>query len=145
MKNLTVDIFERGTNYRKGILKLNGMQLGYSMEPKDEFLTKDTSLKTIMGVKSKGICAIPYGTYKVVLIHSGVFNMVVPMLTGVPGFVSVEIHPGNTSSDSKGCILVGSDHSVNSNWIWKSRTCFELLMSYLSNGIIEPITLTINP
>lgn len=80
---------------------------------------------TVRDEKIKGITAIPAGTYKVVLTRSDRFNRIMPLLVDVPNFEGIRIHSGNTSRDSEGCILVGTERlSEDSNWISRSAIAY---------------------
>lgn len=81
------------------------------------------------GVKVYGQTAIPYGTYQVVLTHSPRFKRVLPLLSNVPGFTGIRIHPGNTAEDTEGCILLGMQ--VKGNTIVQSRVAFDAVFAQL--------------
>lgn len=81
------------------------------------------------GVKVYGETAIPLGTYRVTVEFSPHFGRRVPHLWDVPGFDSILIHPGNTSVDTKGCILVGQTKSTD--YIGSSKLAFEALFRKL--------------
>lgn len=56
---------------------------------------------------AEDVSCIPAGTYKVKVTYSNKFKRDLPELLGVPGRSKVRIHPGNTTRDTQGCILVG--------------------------------------
>lgn len=85
-----------------------------------------------VGVKVAGDTAIPYGTYPVSITHSPRFGRELPLLDKVPGFTGVRIHPGNTTADTEGCILVGTDRLAKS--IGRSRMAFDNLFIKLAHA-----------
>jgi len=63
-------------------------------------------------VRAKNIpfkTAIPYGTYPIIIVQSPRFKTLVPLLQKVPKQKEIELHIGNTTADSVGCILVGQN------------------------------------
>ena len=106
----------------------------------DGVFFSDTIEDKVRDVKIKGITAIPYGTYKVVLSLSNRFKKVLPLLVSVPGFEGVRIHAGNTSEDTEGCILVGENKGVGK--VINSRKTMDKLMPILESA--ENITITIS-
>ncbi len=64
--------------------------------------------------KVYGKTAIPYGRYRITMVHSPKFSKryggrKVPLLNDVPDFTGILIHSGNTAEDTDGCILVGQN------------------------------------
>lgn len=57
--------------------------------------------------KIKGQTAIPAGRYRVVFNWSPKFGRNLPRLLDVPFFDGILIHPGNSTLETDGCILVG--------------------------------------
>jgi len=84
------------------------------------------------GVKIAGETAIPYGTYIVDITDSPRFGRPLPLLVNVQGFVGIRIHPGNTASDTEGCILVGQDRMPGDTALGKSRAAFDVLFRKLA-------------
>lgn len=95
------------------------------------------------GVKVPGQTAIPYGRYAVVITMSPRFKRPLPLLQAVPGFTGVRIHPGNTTADTEGCILVGADRHAKS--VARSRLAFGNLLIQLNEAArrAEPINIEI--
>lgn len=95
------------------------------------------------GPKVFGQTAIPYGEYQVAITWSPRFQRDLPLVEYVPNFTGVRIHPGNTSADTEGCILVGTDRLAKS--LGRSRLAFDNLLIKLkaARAISEPITLRI--
>jgi hypothetical protein len=115
----------------------------YTLEPKDIGLTKSMPEAEVFSKKITGKTAIPTGRYRIYIGFSEHFQKNVPMLVAVPGFWGVEIHPGNTAKDTKGCILLGYEKEENE--VLKSRSAFYDLMLLLekseSNGERSFITI----
>lgn len=145
MTKMEITIIERGTTYRKGILTLNGRTILTTIEPTDRNLTRESSIDQINAAKKLGKTAIPYGDYEVVLYHSPRFKRVIPLLKNVPGFEMIEMHMGNSSIDSEGCILVGSLPEVGKDQLTYSLTGLRILVDYLTQEKEGMIMLTIKP
>lgn len=94
------------------------------------------------GVKVPGKTAIPYGHYDIVINFSNRFQKYMPLLIDVPNFSGIRIHPGNTSADTEGCILVGNYRSKN--LITESKKAyFNLIKRFQSVEKKEKITIDI--
>lgn len=100
----------------------------------------DTLEDKVRDVKIKGITAIPYGTYKVILSLSNRFKKVLPLLVSVPGFEGIRVHGGNSAADTEGCVLVGENKEVGK--VINSRKTMDKLMPILESA--ENITITIS-
>jgi hypothetical protein len=82
--------------------------------------------------KIPGKTAIPRGLYKVALDYSVRFKRMMPHVLDVPGFEGIRIHPGNSSADTEGCILVGLTKANSS--IGQSRIAFNRLYEVLEKA-----------
>lgn len=84
------------------------------------------------------VSCIPDGRYNVIRYPSPKRGYDVPMLVGVKGRDSIEIHIGNTVEDTDGCILVGMQYGVRG--IEQSVRAFNMLKEMLGD---EPFILTV--
>jgi hypothetical protein len=75
--------------------------------------------------KIKGITAIPYGTYEVVVSYSPRFGRYLPLLLNVPNYTGVRIHKGNVHEDTEGCLLPGVRKGIDS--VLDSKKAFDKL------------------
>ena len=92
------------------------------------------------GIKVYGETAIPAGTYKVVITYSNRFKRLLPLLQNVPMFEGIRIHPGNTSADTHGCLLVGIN--TEKGKITQSKITFEKLFKLLEKADTIQITIS---
>lgn len=127
MKTIRVEVYEKGQMYRKGKMIIDGKVAMLTLERRDAGLRSDMTVEYIKEEKEIEICAIPYGVYKLEQRYSAKFKKNVPWLIDVPGFDCIEIHVGNSSLDSEGCILVGMTDRKNQNWIGYSLTATRIL------------------
>jgi len=112
-----------------------------TIDGEDEcFILEDTVRD---GPKIPGRTAIPEGTYRVIITHSPRFRRKLPLLLDVPRYEGIRIHPGNTSSDTEGCLLPGQTRGVD--WVGRSRIAFDALFAKLKDAQSrgEDIQLTI--
>lgn len=141
--------------YTIGKLYIDGVFFSNTLEDKDRGLTSTMSLGDIKKIKQKGVTAIPTGTYNVRMdIVSPKYSNKewflkncngsrMPRLINVPGFEGILIHPGNTASDTDGCLLVGKNDAVG--MVTKSKDYFLQLYNkmYMAHRKGEKIEITI--
>lgn len=90
--------------------------------------------------KVYGETAIPYGKYEIDMktVSPAMqnkpwgkkYNGVVPRLKNVPHFSGILIHPGNTTKDTNGCLLVGDNRSAGTV-VNSQATYYKLMDKYL--------------
>ena len=121
-------------NYTIGKLYIDGKYFCDTLEDKDRGLTQSMNEAEILKIKIKDQTAIPTGKYKIDMntvsprfgnsSWAKLYKGIVPRLVNVPGYSGVLIHPGNTASDTSGCILLGQNKVVgqviNSQITWKA-------------------------
>lgn len=98
-----------------------------------EDIVREVPGKPVSEWKIGGETAIPSGRYKITVTHSLHFNRDLPLLNGVPGFLGVRIHSGNTDADTEGCILVG--RSLADEAIMQSRLAFDQLFEKIRDAL----------
>ena len=101
--------------YTLGKLRIDGEEFCHTLEPR---------WRSPEAKKVKGRTAIPAGRYPVVITLSPKFKQWLPLLLNVPNFTGIRIHAGNTSKDTKGCILVGENTSkgvLSDSRLWVER------------------------
>lgn len=93
--------------------------------------------------KIKGETAIPAGRYRITLEDSPRFGPDTLTVHGVPNFIGVRIHAGNTHKDTEGCPLVGQGRQITT--ITNSRAALTALKAKVAAAIEagEDVTLTI--
>lgn len=148
MKLLLKRIAKRDS-YTIGRLYIDGKYFSDTLEDTDRNLTSSMSKDQIAKIKVYGKTAIPTGTYTINMnVVSSKFGSrswakpyggKVPRLENVPGYEGVLIHPGNTASDTSGCILVGKNKVVGQ--VLESQNTFHSLMKELKSA--DNITITI--
>lgn len=141
---LQLERIEKQKKYTVGRLEAGGMKID-TLERWDGGIKSTSDLIDIYIMKKKK-CAIPSGTYRIVLTCSARFSSrsfyknnssgLLPRLVGVKGFEGVLIHCGNTVLDTAGCILVGEicGHGILKNSRINYIKLFRLLKSWWDNG-----------
>jgi hypothetical protein len=126
--------------YTIGEITVDGQVKSFTLED----AVREVPGQPVATWKIPGKTAIPAGEYEVRITTSARFGRPLPLLVEVPGFSGIRIHPGNTSADTEGCILVGTTWG-GGDWITNSRVAFNaiypLLLGAWSRG--ERITLGI--
>lgn len=106
-----------------GTVSVDGSQLCFSLEP--------TALM------------IPTGTYPVIMAPSHRFERNTPHLD-VPGHTAIEIHGGNTATDSEGCILV-AEKRISDYQIFEAQPATSAIEQALNqaeaNGEVNTVTI----
>lgn len=148
MKLLLKRIAKRDT-YTIGKLYIDDKYFADTLEDPDRGLTNSMSREQVAKIKVYGETAIPTGTYNIDMntvsakfknrSWASPYKGKIPRLQNVPGYEGVLIHPGTTSKDTLGCILVGKNTSKG--MITQSQATFHQLMSVLTKG--TNITITI--
>jgi hypothetical protein len=82
--------------------------------------------------KIPGETAIPLGTYEIIVTPSPRFKRPLPLLIDVPNFDGIRIHPGNTTLDTDGCILVGSE--FQGEVLGQSQAAFDPLFARIQDA-----------
>src|ERR1019366_1302139 len=77
--------------------------------------------------------SIPAGRYGLALYDSPHAGHVVPILKDVPNRNEIEIHCGNIPQDSKGCIIVGDQHTGDT--LGESREAFDRLFPLIQASL----------
>lgn len=87
--------------------------------------------------------AIPEGTFPVSMRWSPKFGMNTPHIDNIPNRSLIEIHYGNTTADTNGCVLVGLTRS--DNFIGRSRDAFTGLYPQIMKALgIGKVFLTVS-
>ena len=109
----------------------------YTLEDKE----REVEGKSVAEWKIAHETAIPKGTYNVVVTFSNRFQRDLPLLEGVPGFDGIRIHPGNTSADTEGCILVGRGKTEKT--VTESIAAFNALFTKIQQALADSDVVTI--
>lgn len=119
---LRLERFEFGDTFTIGKFYIDGVFHCFSLED-----------KVRQGEKVDGQTAIPTGTYPVIIDLSTRFGKQLPHILGVPNFTGVRIHPGNTSKDTEGCILLGQNWT-GGDFISNSKIAFNSFFEKLKEA-----------
>lgn len=136
---LTIKLLANRPTYSISKLYIDDVYFCDVLEDTQRGLKQTDDLQVIKSKKVYGDTAIPRGTYKITMdVVSNKFKSrswakpyggKLPRLLDVPGYEGVLIHPGNTSKDTLGCILVGKNNIVGQ--VTNSVNTFHTLMNKL--------------
>lgn len=135
---ITIDRAWRKQDYTISRVFINGERFGDGkkwcsvLEDTDRGLTQSMSVEEIKKLKAYGQTAIPRGIYEVQITYSPKFKRMLPILRDVKGFSCIRIHPGNSPSDSLGCLLPGVNDEVGR--VNNSRYWFNLLFTRIQEA-----------
>jgi hypothetical protein len=79
--------------------------------------------------------AIPAGTYQLGLYPSPHFSRLMPILKDVLDRQDILLHWGNYPANSDGCILLGSQRSLEIEEIYNTRAAFEELFPVIQAAV----------
>lgn len=87
--------------------------------------------------------AIPAGRYAIEIVFSPRFQRQLAHICNVPGRSDILIHSGNVSSDTRGCVVVGSSRAHDS--VLSSRLALAALQPQIAGALAhnEPVTITV--
>lgn len=138
----------KDSSFTLGKLSVNGIDFCYTLE----------DVVRSNGFKVAGQTAIPSGTYEIDMdtvspkySSRGSKSQYlkcenkVPRLKNVPGFDGILIHIGNYTTDTEGCLLVGTSRNTSKGTISNSTTAFWQLYEILDEAhkAGKKITITI--
>ena len=132
---LTLGRFDFRENSTIGHLYINKGYFCDICEDKDRGLDSKMPKEQLEKMKIKGVTAIPYGTYEIVITWSPRFKRMLPLLKEVPVYEGVRIHTGNKHQDTDGCLLTGKD--TKQGTVSNSRYWFNKFMPILEAGLKE--------
>ena len=142
----------RESEYTIGRLYVNGAYECDTLEDRDRGLSRSMPLSEIKERKVYGQTAIPTGEYRVTLsVRSPKYSAkatwrdynggFMPRLLSVPGWEGVLIHPGNTSADTEGCVLVG--RNTQKGMVTGSTAAFKALYAKMREAVGRRETITL--
>jgi hypothetical protein len=103
----TILTLQRAPTYKEatfGGLSIDGTWFCHTLED----AIREIPGQPVESWKIHGKTAIPSGRYRVTLEYSPKFGADTITLQGVPGYIGVRMHGGNTVDDTDGCPIVGT-------------------------------------
>lgn len=142
---LTLQRYEAQPNRTFGrMLAEDGHRLCYVLED----AVREIEGRPVAEWKIHGKTAIPAGDYQITLENSPRFGPDTLTVNGVPGFVGVRIHAGNTEADTEGCPLLGMEVTPTGIMGGTSRPAVSLIKVLVQQAIREGETVwmrVVNP
>jgi len=138
---LTLKRIANKKDYCIGKLYINGVYFCDTLEDRDRGLSDSMTEEEIKQLKVKGQTAIPVGIYTVLMTYSPKYQKIMPLINNVKGYSGIRIHPGNSSKDTDGCLLVGKNTVVGR--LTDSRNTFNALFKRLQQKGSNKITIEI--
>ena len=148
---LLLERLQKADTYTHGRLSIDGTYQCEVLEDKDRNLDSNMTVEEIKSIKVQDETAIPTGVYKIDMntISSKFknkswaipYNGKIPRLIDVKGFDGILIHPGNSASDTSGCLLPNT--SINNGVGSGSIDAFNKLMTKLLEAKSEEIIIEI--
>lgn len=137
------DVFAPGATLSR--VWWQGLPFGFACEDSDRGLDWKMDPGRIASIKVKGQTAIPTGTYRIALLWSDKHEQIVPWILDVPGFQAIEIHVGNTPTDTDGCVLPGTRRDTEAGKVTHSTPACRWLYTEIAKLISagQPVTLQI--
>ena len=109
-------------NYTKGIMLVDDVFFGYTLEPQKKGSNETNCLNR----------CIDTGKYVAVYEYSAKFKKHLIELKNVRNHTEIKIHSGNFRSDTRGCILVGLRSGVGC--VLDSRIAIDMLNNMAKNA-----------
>lgn len=79
-------------------------------------------------------CAILAGHYPLVVLYSDHFRRALPHVLAVPGRDAIEMHPGNTIADVRGCVMSGM--TADATGVWQSVSAQEVWQPEVEKALL---------
>jgi hypothetical protein len=121
----------RGATF--GVLFKDGHFFSFTLEDQ----VREVPGRRVDEWKVPGQTAIPAGRYRVTMTPSLRFGRPLPLLSAVPGFAGVRIHPLNTIEETEGCIGVGLARDDARRRLVQSRVACDHLQALIDVSLVE--------
>lgn len=133
MLNILQKRYKFGEDFTLSHLYLNGAEF-----PGCAYILED-AVREIPGVpveqwKIKAETAIPVGRYIVKKTMSARWGKLMWEITGVPGFLGIRPHAGNTSHDTEGCPITGKERDEKNGEVSGSRLARDALYARMEQA-----------